>query len=412
MDNLMEKFPKMLSGDELKAELRVFPTYKEELRDSDKAKRLLALSNIYKIYIPSEMSVEIYHKLYMSVFMSLQKKGSLNAVRQYNENFKGMQKKKYRGVIGGSYSFTIIGSSGIGKSSSVERAIDVMQAVNIIEIQEPYTKITPCILVQCPFDCSSKGLLLEILRLVDERLETNYYKASQRAAVTTDILIGTVSQVALNHIGLLIIDEIQNVVWHKGGKALLAMLTQLINCSGISICMVGTPESTVFFESAMQLARRSLGLYYSEMKYDDYFREFCTSAFSFQYVQKHSEISDAIIEWLYEHSAGIISNVITLIYLAQESAILNGKEVLNLETLQDAYDRRMTMLHQYIEPSIIRNNKPTKIDKNKILIPKNDASEEPEGYEEINVILKRSRENNLDMVELIREQITIEEVLL
>lgn len=412
MDNLMEKFPKMLSGDELKAELRVFPTYKEELRDSDKATRLLELSNIYKIYNPSEMSVEIYHKLYMSVFVSLQKKGSLNAVRQYNENFKGMQKKEYRGIIGGSDSFTIIGSSGIGKSSSVERAIDVMQAVNIIEIQEPYTKITPCILVQCPFDCSSKGLLLEILRIVDERLETNYYKASQRAAVTTDILIGTVSQVALNHIGLIIIDEIQNVVWHKGGKALLAMLTQLINCSGISICMVGTPESTVFFESAMQLARRSLGLYYSEMKYDDYFREFCTSAFSFQYVQKHSEISDAIIEWLYEHSAGIISNVITLIYLAQESAILNGKEVLNLETLQDAYDRRMTMLHQYIEPSIIRNNKSNKIEKNKILIPKNDASEELEGYEDINAIVKRSKENNLNIVELIREQITIEEVLL
>ncbi len=36
--------------------------------------------------------------------------------------------------------------------------------------------------------------------------------------------------------------------------------TKLINNSGISICMVGTPESAVFFEQAMQLARRSLGL--------------------------------------------------------------------------------------------------------------------------------------------------------
>jgi len=46
---------------------------------------------------------------------------------------------------------------------------------------------------------------------------------------TTDMLIGSVSQVALNHIGLLIVDEIQNVVNSKNGKSLVGALTQLIN---------------------------------------------------------------------------------------------------------------------------------------------------------------------------------------
>lgn len=52
-----------------------------------------------------------------------------------------------------------------------------------------------------------------------------------------DTLIGTVSQVALNHIGLLIIDEIQNVV-NKNGKAIIGTLTQLINNSGLSIVKI------------------------------------------------------------------------------------------------------------------------------------------------------------------------------
>lgn len=65
-----------------------------------------------------------------------------------------------------------------------------------------------------------------------------YHLDSER--VTTDMLIGCVSQVSLNHIGLLVVDEIQNVCNHRNGTNLVSMLTQLINNSGISICMVGT----------------------------------------------------------------------------------------------------------------------------------------------------------------------------
>lgn len=72
------------------------------------------------------------------------------------------------------------------------------------------------------------------------------------------MLIGTVSQASLNHVGLLVVDEIQNVVDSRYGKALVSMLTQLINNSGISICMVGTPICEIFFEKEVQLARRAL----------------------------------------------------------------------------------------------------------------------------------------------------------
>ena len=45
----------------------------------------------------------------------------------------------------------------------------------------------------------------------------------------------------MNHVGILIVDEIQNVCKSKNGKNLVGMLTQLINNSGISIAMVCTP---------------------------------------------------------------------------------------------------------------------------------------------------------------------------
>ena len=115
--------PKLQSGEALLASLRDSVEYDPRIINADMSKRLLGLSDIYKVYIPSEMSVEIYNKLYMATMMSLQKKGSRLRVLQQNANFNSMQGSEYNGIIGGSDSFTIIGTSGIGKSSAIERAI-------------------------------------------------------------------------------------------------------------------------------------------------------------------------------------------------------------------------------------------------------------------------------------------------
>lgn len=359
MIDALKLLPDMKSGDDLFAALSELPDYDDSIRNRSQAERLIALSDLYKFYVPSPMSIEIYSKIYLAVLRSLQKKTTRTAVLQQNENYRGLQRKSYSGIIGGSDSFTIIGTSGIGKSSAIDRSIGLLNANGIIETEKPYRKIIPCVVVQCPFDSSVKGLLLEILRKVDESIGSDYYNKSLKARVTTDMLIGSVSQVAINHIGLLVVDEIQNVVNSKNGRNLVGMLTQLINNSGISICMVGTPECGIFFEQALQLARRSLGLQYSPLQYDEFFSKVCETLFSYQYTRKKVEINEAITAWLYEHSGGIIAVVVSLIHDAQEIAILNGKERLSLETLNMAYKQRLALLHEYIEPTIKKGKQTT-----------------------------------------------------
>ena len=292
LSDIIRILPPMRAGEDLFSALEVLPKYDESICTAEVPVRLMALSDLYRIYVPSQMSLEIYSKMYLALLRSLQKKGTKLAVYQKNQNYKAIIQQEYSGIMGGSDSFTIIGASGIGKSSAISRAITLITENRVIEVGNPYTKIIPCICVQCPFDSSVKGLLLEILRKVDEMIDSKYYQNALRARTTTDMLIGNVSQVALNHIGLLVVDEIQNVCNSKNGKSLVGMLTQLINNSGISICMVGTPESAVFFEQAMQLARRSLGLRYDVMEYGASFRAFCETVFSYQYVKQRTEITD------------------------------------------------------------------------------------------------------------------------
>ena len=63
MNDIINKLPKMIMGEDINTELSVLPTYNDNIRKEGTTIRLKALSDIYNIYIPSSMSTEIYCKL-------------------------------------------------------------------------------------------------------------------------------------------------------------------------------------------------------------------------------------------------------------------------------------------------------------------------------------------------------------
>lgn len=409
MDKLKEQLPKLMTRENIAASGNVLPEYNKSIRQEDSSTRLVALSDIYDIYIPSKMTYEIYSKLYLAMMKALKKKIGNKATEQKGINYKRIMNISCNGILGGSDSFTIIGKSGIGKSSAITNSIRLLTNYRTFEAEEPYCKIIPCVIVQCPFDCSVKGLLLEVLRQVDEIIGSDYYRYAVKARATVDMLIGSVSQVALNHIGLLIVDEIQNVCVHQNGTKLIGMLTQLINSSGISICMVGTPKVQAFFEKEMQIARRTVGLTYNEIQYDESFREFCRKIFQFQYVAKETELTEVLLEWIYEHSAGLPSVVISLFHDCQEIAILTGIEEINKQTLEMAYEQRIGRMHDYLEPSRKRTKNTTKKRKKEKV-----ASQKLEVKSNINVyeLLMEIKNKKKDVVTELRKHVYVKEMVI
>lgn len=414
LTELTQFLPKMLTGQELMGALTVLPEYNSEIVNSDGPERLMALTDLYRIYIPGQMSVEIYSKLYISLMRSLQKKGTKLAVLQQLENRKAIQGLEYRGLVGGSDSFTIIGASGIGKSSAIERSVSLITGDKpVITTEVPFCQVIPCLTVQCPYDCSVKGMLLEILRKTDETIGTRYHDDAIRTRATTDMLVGSVSQVCLHHVGLLIVDEIQNVVTSRNGRSLVGMLTQLINTSGISICMVGTPESAVFFEQAMQLARRSLGLSYGAMPYGDFFEELCQLLLSYRYVRVAPQVTEMLLSWLYEHTGGVMALLVALIHDAQEIAIMTGTERLDLQSLEEAYRQRLTMMHGYLQTTSLPQCSTTK--KKQAEVPAfpstGVAAVADVSYEgKISSLVQQAKNYSLDVASLLKQHGLLEEV--
>ena len=121
-------------------------------------------------------------------------------------------------------------------------------------------------------------------------------------------------------------------------------------------------------------------------------------------------LTDGIIHWLYEHSSGIISNVVSLVHDAQEIAILSGKEALDLETLKEAYHNRLSLLHGFIEPSITVTPKATTAKAaTAIKLQESMTVDHPNLISELAAL---TRQNQTDIVAMLKEHMTIVEVAL
>ena len=162
----------------------------------------------------------------------------------------------------------------------------------------------------------------------------------------------------------------------------------------------------------MQLARRSLGLQYEAMKFGEEFCRVCEELFVYQYTKEAIELSDGEIEWLFEHCNGNISILVSLIHDAQEIAILEGYDILDMTMLEAAYQKRMSMLHEYLEPSIQRKKQSSDSRKKARVSTKEMEETDLKLYEgdTLAALVDKAKEEKQDIVEVYREHFKVEEV--
>lgn len=405
--------PPLLMGDELKTAMTRLPHYDSSVRSHSASERLMQLADIYKVFIPTNMATEIYQRIYLMTRLSLQNKGTISSIRRMNANYTWSHGGEYHGIATGATSATVIGISGIGKTSCIQSSISLLG--QIIENENPCHKVIPILMVSCPFDCSYKGLLCQILISIDEILGTDYYHKTQKSNMNAQQILAMVCQICHLHVGLLIIDEIQLLSGAtRAGSLLYKMILQLINTSCINVLLVGTSECIKFFGETQQIARRSVGLQYGAMEFDGDFRKLAEILFSHQYVKQESKMTENILFWLYEHTGGIPAVLTALIHDAQEIAILRGRETLGIDTLTESYSSRMQMLHGYLKKEIIPKVM-TYHEKQEPIITEYSIKSKPslpEGYKSINEMTTEAKNKQIDILELMRSQFTIEEISL
>jgi hypothetical protein len=235
--------------------------------------------------------------------------------------------------------FTLLGLSGAGKSTAVERILTLYPQV----IFHQRYQHQPLSLIQlvwlkldCPFDGSIKGLCLNFFQAIDSRLGTNYYRyyAKNGAHVTVDNLLPGMARLgSIHRLGVLVVDEIQNLSQAKsGGSArMLNFFVQLVNTIGMPVVLIGTPKARHLLTREFRQARRSTGQgdpVWNNLPDDEVWQLFLESLWRYQYVRQPGELTPELSHTLYDETQGIIDFAVKIFMLAQIRAIVSGQETI------------------------------------------------------------------------------------
>jgi hypothetical protein len=350
---LIEALPPIWTMQEATRLLGHYPSYEEQHRRLPAELRLHLILNAIPFFEPLPIHLDIEQRFSRMIRMGYQARnplqrgfwremhqrvqslGVLDAVHGVPNAQPSTAQPRLRSTAMG---FTILGLSGVGKSTSVETLLALYPQViyhskyhgqDFNWVQLVWLKL------DCPFDGSIKGLCLNFFQAVDNLIGTNYYEHyAGRGRITTDVLIQCVARVgSLHGLGVLVIDEIQNLSEAKsgGGSKMLNFLVQLVNTIGVPVVPIGTYKALPLLRGEFRQARRGSGqgdLVWDRMAEDDIWQLFVESLWRYQYVRRATKLTAELSHVLYDVSQGITDFAVKAYLLAQVRAITSGKEAI------------------------------------------------------------------------------------
>lgn len=233
-----------------------------------------------------------------------------------------------------SSSFTLMGFSGIGKSTGVESVLALYPQV--ILHKHPVNRFQVVWLkLNCPHDGSIKALCMDFFVKIDELLGTSYFKKFGNPRNNIASLVIQMGRLARIHcIGALIIDEIQHLLTakDKGSEKMMNFFVTLINEIGIPVLLIGTMRAKSILQQDFRQARRGSGLgdmVWEQMEYDDDWKMIIEEMWQYQWTRNIVSLTDELRETIYEESQGIVDIAVKLYTLAQSRAIETGNEIIS-----------------------------------------------------------------------------------
>ena len=351
---LIEALPPMLAGKELIHALACVPPYRESDRELSAGKRLQLLSFLYDFYQPLPMTLDLYCEVYNALQHCYGQYTSAKEASALQLGYAAMQGKALTASVGGGNSFSVIGVSGLGKSTALQRVLSLFP--QIIEHRHYHGKQFFChqvlyLVVQTPHDASIKALILDIYLQLDSLLGTSYQRDALSKRLSVDVLVSQLNQIVrINHIGLLVIDELQNIAYRKGdgGIRFLNFLVHLINGTGVSVCMVGTPRVLQVLQQEFRSARRTTGLICDRLENSTEFSLLLRGLWHYQYTRQNTALTPELQNWLYRKTQGVPDILVKLLYNAQKQCILDGREELDFAVFEHVASKNLGMVSDYI----------------------------------------------------------------
>jgi len=302
--------------------------------------------------------------------------GTNRAIAEMRERYKNKVRPNAPHVTA-PRGFTILGVSGIGKSTAMKRILAMYDQIIYHSLYDgkafTHVQIT-WLYLQCPRKGNLSILVKTFFQALDALLGTTYYRDYvEHSRKRVEEFIPDMKNLALKHsLGVLVIDEIQNLVNAPGTSRdeLLDFLVEMDNEIGIPIVLIGTFKAEpILCGDEFRRARRAAGQgdrVWERMKEDEVWRKFIQRLWKYQFIRnpvpwtKENEPTK-LIHALYEESQGITDVAVKVFLLAQIYAMeMHGdqeaerqepssKETLTTDLFHKASQESLRLLQPFLK---------------------------------------------------------------
>lgn len=358
---IIETLPPILSQAEFVDVATKLPIYDPSERKLPASERFHFIERLSRYFDPLSITIDLHQTicvLLMSGYISrnpVQPEYARRS-RQIYSSIKakdGHNLDNYVTVPTTASGLTIIGESGLGKSTNLANILDIYPQV-IIHPQYNVTQIV-WLKVDCPHAGSLKGLCTDIFLAVDRLLGTNNFKKFGSKGNSEDYMLAQVAQIAhTHHLGLLVIDEMQNLANARRGRDdLLNFLVKMDNIIGIPVIRVGTNEAEPILTGNFRNARRGTGegaVRWQRMENDNNWQFFVEGMWEYQWTKTEVFYSEEIGNALYEETQGIIDILIKLYKMVQWRAIsLGSDEIITVDLIHQVAQEGLYLVKPMLE---------------------------------------------------------------
>jgi hypothetical protein len=378
---LQEALPPYLTTQQLILRLKYRPDYQESQRSESDENRVQLLQYGLRFFTPLDVHIDLYRRFSnlirtgyfnrnpLTETLERKPKPRIRTFDQYEEQYQAYQDEPPSTAAG----FNMAGTSGIGKSFSILRILNLFPQVirHSLYRGHPFTQHQLVWLkIDCPFDGYPRALCISFFKVVDAILGTTYKDSYVKRGRLEAELLNDMSTVADNHfLGVLVIDEIQRLSLAKSGgtRKLLNFFVQLLNEIGVPVVLVGTYKALDVFGTAFSYLRRGTGqgdLIWDRMENDAQWQVFVKSLFKLQYTRQGfshkdlEQLSDIdknlgrvpkdLGDVLYEETQGITDLAVKVYRFAQERAIDSKKEVVTADLIRSVAADKLKMLSEVL----------------------------------------------------------------
>lgn len=361
---LIEALPDIWSSDQVVQMLSEKAAYNNGERKLDIQYRMHCIYRLFRYFQPLEQHIDIEQRISRSIRQGYLYRNPLTPeyASGLTNGFAAMKDKSgyhmLRGTKSAASGFTIIGVSGVGKSTAVEKVLFLypQRIIHTRYREMPFVSTQLVWLkLDCPHDGSLKQLCYQFFYVLDMAAGTDYFQQYVKGRYSLDMLLIIITQLVRQfQIGILVIDEIQHLSEAKGGGSdkMLNFFVTLVNTIGLPVVMIGTTKAMSILQGEFRQARRGSGqgdLIWDRMKNDTAWQVFVKSMWRYQWTGNSVPYTDEMVNVLYDESQGIIDIAVKLYAIVQIEAITGGKESFSAADIHKVAEKKLSLVKPMLD---------------------------------------------------------------